>query len=576
MTDKTDKSKLDRANKHYSNKNYDKAFPLYEELARKGVALAQHRLGVIYDEGLLSEGVADVEEGEEAEEAVYWFRRAAEQENIDSQFNLAGYYCTGEGGVEISYAHAYYWYRRASRLNDAEAKAKLQVINDLVSTNSFKTCKYVVNGYSYSTVWDSFEALINGWNSERIRDLIIYLNKIYHPNSDIKSTNRAKLTTKDLKKVVSLVTSEKCYDLLADVVEFEHYEEECVDYIYKFVASFTLDSIRSKSRFEPTYGDDISILRELKVAFDGYSEDEEDVDRNSRSYVTYIHKSALELDFIFPPHEATPLGAMIRPGSELHVYSWYDKGTDSIEVINVEEHLKRDEMSAIHIYNILSKLSERYSVKRGKDYLSIFISYEADDYGPAFGEEVDPDKQPGEEEAQFNAERMCTLANRFGNAVEALINNKLKKAYVGLINVGGQPAEGEIILLREMNLSRSNKKYIEKFYESTKEELKIWPYHIWYVVLIIDLGDSEKVFSDSDFLSLTHSSDTDIEAVVFDKYTNEYVVQGYYRGEYDTGFFSNDGDDSYSSQRNRFIVNLQNREYVDALYEELNRRSPNI
>lgn len=576
MTDKADKSKLDKADKYYSNKNYDKAFPHYEELARKGFALAQHRLGVIYDEDLLSEGVADIEEGKEAKEAVYWFRRAAEQDNVDSQFNLAGYYCTGEGGVEISYANAYYWYRRASRFDDVEAKAKLLDIKNLVSTDNFKTCKYVVNGYSYSTVWDSFEALVNGWNSERIRDLIIYLSKIYHPDSEITSTNRAKLTTKNLKTVVNLVTSEKCYDLLADVIEFEHYEQECVDYIYELVESFTLDSIRSKRRFEPAYGDDISIVRELKVAFDGYSEDEEDIDRNSRSYVTYIHKSALELDFIFPPHEATPLGAMIRPGSELHVYSWYDKSTDSIEVINVEEHLKRDKMSAVHIYNILSKLSERYNEKRGRDYLSIFIGYEADDYGPTFGKEVDADKQPGEEEAHFNAERMCTLANKFCNAVEALINNKLKKAYVGLLKEGNQPAEKRIILLREMNLSRSNKKYIEKFYESTKEELKIWPHHIWYVVLTIDLGDSEKVFSDSDFLSLTHSSDTDIDAVVFNKYTNEYVVQGYYRGEYDTGFFSNDGDDSYSSQRNRFIVNLQNQEFVDALYEELNKGSLKI
>ena len=86
MTEKKLNSLLNKAEKLYKSEKYTEAYPLFEELANKGVIKAQYRLGCIYDGGYLNNGVADFDL------AVYWFRKGALQNDIDSQYNLAGYF----------------------------------------------------------------------------------------------------------------------------------------------------------------------------------------------------------------------------------------------------------------------------------------------------------------------------------------------------------------------------------------------------------------------------------------------------------------------------------------------------
>lgn len=218
------------------------------------------------------------------------------------------------------------------------------------------------------------------------------------------------------------------------------------------------------------------------------------------------------------------------------------------------------------------------------NYTSILICYEADEAdGPVFeeggiciyvnGEKKGADTLPNELQAKFNANRMWSLANNLCRVAGNMNDDKLKKAYIGLLKEGGSPADAEIMFLKEMNFisdrSRDEEKHIAKFYESAKELLKIWPNSIWHVLLVLDFGEGNKPFDDHDFLAMTHFSGTNIEAAVFNDEVNDFVVQGYDKGEYDTGYYSNEGDESYLSDSNSFIVSLQDRKFVDSLIKNI-------
>jgi len=71
---------------------YDRAFRIFEHLARDGIAEAEYQLGTHYWRGW---GV----ERDDAE-AFRWFTRAAEQGNIDAQYEVAYAYWDGMGVVQ--------------------------------------------------------------------------------------------------------------------------------------------------------------------------------------------------------------------------------------------------------------------------------------------------------------------------------------------------------------------------------------------------------------------------------------------------------------------------------------------
>jgi uncharacterized protein len=74
--------------------------------AEKGVAEAQFWLGVAFDQHLWF-GVTD------EQEALKWFRRAAEQGNPDAEDELGVRYQDGDG-IEQNYIQAAYWFRKAA------------------------------------------------------------------------------------------------------------------------------------------------------------------------------------------------------------------------------------------------------------------------------------------------------------------------------------------------------------------------------------------------------------------------------------------------------------------------------
>ena len=95
-------------------KDFQQAVYWYRKAAEQGYAPAQNNLGYAYQHG---EGVS-----KDLQQAVYWYRKAAEQGNVSSQYNLG--YCYGEG-VTKDMQQAVYWYRKAAEQGHASAQNAL-------------------------------------------------------------------------------------------------------------------------------------------------------------------------------------------------------------------------------------------------------------------------------------------------------------------------------------------------------------------------------------------------------------------------------------------------------------------
>ncbi len=112
---------------------YRKAFQKALPLAKSGDPSAQFVVGKVLDYG--NDGVT-----QNQEEAVGWYRRAAEQGYPGAQFNMGSCYQLGEG-VKEDKGQAVYWYRRAAIQGDADSQYMLGLCyarGEGVATNSSK------------------------------------------------------------------------------------------------------------------------------------------------------------------------------------------------------------------------------------------------------------------------------------------------------------------------------------------------------------------------------------------------------------------------------------------------------
>ena len=72
-------------------------------------------------------------------------------------------------------------------------------------------------------------------------------------------------------------------------------------------------------------GENISIHPAIKIAFDGYGEDDDGVeDLDRESYVVYIHRDAATPRFVFPEHERTAWAIVQRPADEVCHTVWFN------------------------------------------------------------------------------------------------------------------------------------------------------------------------------------------------------------------------------------------------------------
>ena len=105
-----------RGEKAYDEQNYEEAVKWYRKAAEQGLAEAQNSLGDCYYNG---DGVS-----EDEEEAVKWYRKAAEQGLAEAQNSLGDCYYNGDG-VSKNYEEGVKWYRKAAEQGDAVAQFNL-------------------------------------------------------------------------------------------------------------------------------------------------------------------------------------------------------------------------------------------------------------------------------------------------------------------------------------------------------------------------------------------------------------------------------------------------------------------
>jgi hypothetical protein len=130
---------------------------------------------------------------------------------------------------------------------------------------------------------------------------------------------------------------------------------------------------------ELDYGENISPISEIKIAFDGYGDLETENEDGSyeyvehgntdlESYAIYIHKESAKRGFEFPEHEVASFtfGSMVihRPKEEVCLFAWRSKHEDGgwyWDVIPLEDRLDSDNtMTTTEVMNILEVLVNRY------------------------------------------------------------------------------------------------------------------------------------------------------------------------------------------------------------------------
>ena len=95
---------------YYKYQDYEEAVRWYRRAAEQGFAPAQENLGLCYERG---QGVQ-----KDYAEAVKWYRKAAEQGNAAAQNNYANCLYAGKGGVPQDYTEAAKWYQKAAEQGD--------------------------------------------------------------------------------------------------------------------------------------------------------------------------------------------------------------------------------------------------------------------------------------------------------------------------------------------------------------------------------------------------------------------------------------------------------------------------
>ena len=145
---------------------------------------------------------------------------------------------------------------------------------------------------------------------------------------------------------------------------------------YEEILRALLEASWADHEDDQNIGEDVSDQPEVKIAFDGYGdlEDEDENgeyryteggNKNMQSYAIFIHKDALTENFVFPPHDvySFTFGSMIqhRPKEEVCIYAWYDATDGSWEILQLEDRLSEDNaMDEKDVMRILEGLYEKY------------------------------------------------------------------------------------------------------------------------------------------------------------------------------------------------------------------------
>lgn len=108
---------LELATEYYDKGHKDKGFALYKKAAELGSAQAQHFVANCYRFGLATT--------KDENEAVHWYRKAADQDYLQSIYALAEFHMWGSYGVEKSTEKAVQLWHKAAETGDVIAQHSL-------------------------------------------------------------------------------------------------------------------------------------------------------------------------------------------------------------------------------------------------------------------------------------------------------------------------------------------------------------------------------------------------------------------------------------------------------------------
>jgi TPR repeat protein len=123
-------------------RDYVQALFWYRKAAEQGLPGAKSNLGVMYENGL---GV-----GIDYQQAANWYRAAAEQGDVSGQFNLASLYMEGKG-VPLDYVTADLWYTMASSAGDNLSARQLKDLERLMTPRQLREAQTSVRSAKRGT-----------------------------------------------------------------------------------------------------------------------------------------------------------------------------------------------------------------------------------------------------------------------------------------------------------------------------------------------------------------------------------------------------------------------------------------
>lgn len=105
-------------------------------------------------------------------------------------------------------------------------------------------------------------------------------------------------------------------------------------------------------------GVNISQLPAVKIAFDGYAEDDdgiEDLDRES--YAVYIHRDAATAGFTFPEHQRTAWAIVQRPAEEVCHTVWFNAADGFFEGPSLADSCETSNLVVTEVVQIVKNLA---------------------------------------------------------------------------------------------------------------------------------------------------------------------------------------------------------------------------
>lgn len=115
-------------------------------------------------------------------------------------------------------------------------------------------------------------------------------------------------------------------------------------------------------QYEPLSEDDEDyqeVLEKLEL-FEQYSNSDGPCNPQSQSFAVFIHRDAINEGFEFPPHDVTPWYLVHRPKEEVCIYVWWDRDTDTIDVLPLGDRVNNTEMDEEDVMRVLEHIASDY------------------------------------------------------------------------------------------------------------------------------------------------------------------------------------------------------------------------